>query len=73
MRIKFSTWIQECSFVAHLDGERFINADTHNGLYTIVFKNEVDAKKAYIQILERGYYDASNNEYSNVMPKEYWR
>lgn len=64
MRIRFGSWIHSCDFVSVI--ENIINAGTGNGLYTIVFKTDYDANIAYKQLLEKGYYDASNNEYSNV-------
>ena len=65
MRIQFGTWIQSCDFVSNPGHGNFINASTGNGLYTIVFNTEEEAHLAYKQILEKGYYDATNNEYSN--------
>lgn len=66
MRIKFGTWIQACNFVSY-PGETgtSVNAATSNGLYTICFSSEREAQDAYDQLLTRGYYDASDKEYSN--------
>lgn len=66
MRIKFGTWIQSCSFVSHPGGDsKIINALTGNGLYTIHFETLEEAKNAYNQLFVNGYYDASDNQYSN--------
>lgn len=65
MRIQFGTWIQSCDFVSIIG--KSIQAKTGNGLYTIIFEKKEDADAAYKQLLEKGYYDASNNEYSNVL------
>lgn len=66
MRIKFGTWIQACTFVSYPGGTgRTINAATSNGVYTIYFNSEIDAQDAYDRLLIRGYYDASDREYSN--------
>ena len=65
MRIKFGSWIQSCSFVSN-PGGRMMNASTDNGLYTIIFESEENAEEAYKKILEQGYYDATDCEYSNV-------
>lgn len=66
MRIRFGTWILSCSLVSHPGGDsELINAATGNGLYTIVFDTVDEAAKAYNQLLVNGYYDASDNQYSN--------
>lgn len=65
MRIQFGTWIHECKFVSNPGEANLINAATNNGLYTIVFKTKEEAHQVYKQILKKGYYDASYNEYSN--------
>ena len=65
MRIKFGTWIHSCSFVSNPGNSNIINAATGNGLYTIVFDTEEEAHQVYDQILEKGYYDATCNEYRN--------
>lgn len=66
MRIKFGTWILSCSLVSHPGGDsELINVATGNGLYTIVFNTADEAVKAYNQLLVMGYYDASDNQYSN--------
>lgn len=67
MRIKFRTWIQSCDFVDY-PGESgtIINANTLNGLYTIYFNSEGEAQDAYNQLLVKGYYDASDEKYSNI-------
>ena len=66
MRIQFGTRIQSCKFVSHPDNSCIINASTGNELYTILFNTDTQACFAYKQLLEKGYYDASNNEYSNT-------
>lgn len=66
VRIKFGTWILSCSLVSRPGGDsELINAATRNGLYTIVFDTVDEAVKAYNQLLINGYYDASDNQYSN--------
>lgn len=65
MRIKFGTWIHNCDFVSNPGNSHIIGASTRNGYYTIVFNTEEEAHDAYNQLLEKGYYDATNNEYSN--------
>lgn len=66
MRIKCGTWILSCNLVSHPGGDsELINAATGNGLYTIVFDTVDEAKEAFNQILVNGYYDASDNQYSN--------
>jgi len=66
MRIQFGSWIQSCSFVSNPGYGNIIYASTNNGLYTIVFNNKEEAHQAYKQILKKGYYNASNNVYSNL-------
>lgn len=65
MRIQFGTWIQSCKFVSNPRYGNLINASTNNGLYTIAFDTEEEAHAAYKQLLEKGYYDATDNQYSN--------
>ena len=65
MRIQFGTWIHNCEFVSNPGNSNLINALTKNGIYTIVFDTEQEAFMAYKQILTKGYYDATNNTYSN--------
>lgn len=65
MRIQFGTWIHNCEFVSNPGNSNLINAATRNGLYTIAFDTAEEANKAYKQILTKGYYDATNNIYSN--------
>lgn len=65
MRIQFGTRIYSCIFVSNPGYSNIINANTKNGLYTIVFSTKEEANKAYKQLLEKGYYDASNEKYSN--------
>lgn len=65
MRIQFDTWIHSCAFVSNPGNSNIINAATKNGLYTISFNTKEEAHKAYKQLLEKGYYDASNEVYSN--------
>lgn len=65
MRIKFGTWIHTCDFVSNPGYSNLINANTKNGLYTIVFESSKEAFDAYCQLLEKGYYDATHNNYSN--------
>ena len=65
MRIQFGTWIHSCDFVSNPGNSNLINAKTGNGLYTIVFDSVEEAHLVYKQLLEKGYYDATNNEYSN--------
>lgn len=69
MRIRFGTCIHICYFVSNPGNSNLINASTDNGLYTIVFDTEEEAHKVYQQILEKGYYDATNNEYSNWLKR----
>lgn len=65
MRIQFGTWILSCDYVSYLVDSSLIGAYTTNGYYVIAFDNSEEAQVAYKQILEKGYYDASNNEYSS--------
>lgn len=65
MRIQFGTWIHSCDFVSNPGNSHIIGASTGNGYYTIAFNTEKEAHEAYKQLLEKGYYDATNNEYSN--------
>ena len=65
MRIKFGTWIHSCEFVSNPGYGRTIGASTGNGYYTIVFKTNEEAHEVYKQLLEKGYYDATDKEYSN--------
>lgn len=66
MRIQFGRRIHACDFVSHSANSTLMNAATvKNGLYTIAFDTEEEAEAAYKQILEKGYYDATNNQYSN--------
>lgn len=68
MRIKFETWILFCDFVAHPGKHaKIINAGTDNGLYTIFFDTADEAAEVYDQLLKLGYYDASENGYSNIV------
>lgn len=68
MRIQFGTWIWNCDFVSNPGYGNIIGASTGNGyytIYTIAFDTNEEAHAAYKQLLEKGYYDASNNKYSN--------
>ena len=65
MRIQFGTWIRSCDFVSNPGYGNTLGASTSNGYYTIVFDSNEKADLAYKQLLEKGYYDATNNEYWN--------
>jgi len=69
MRIKFANRIYSCDFVTRVGGLKsessLINAKTSNGLYTIKFKTPYEADKAFVLLLTKGYYDASDTEYTN--------
>ena len=65
MRIQFGAWIRNCDFVSNHGYGNTLGASTSNGYYTIVFDTNEEDGVAYKQILEKGYYDASNNEYWN--------
>ena len=65
MRIQFGAWIRNCDFVSNPGYGNTLGASTSNGYYTIVFDTNEEAGVAYNQLLEKGYYDASNNEYWN--------
>ena len=70
MRIQFGRRIKLCNNVTysgHINKNRYlIIATTCAGsVYSIVIEGESRAKKAYQQLLELGYYDASNDVYSN--------
>ena len=65
MRIQFGTWIHSCTFVSNPGNSNIINAATNNGLYTIKFDTKEEAHKVYRQLLEKGFYDASNEVYNN--------
>ena len=65
MRIQFGTWIQSCDFVSNPGYGNTLCASTSNGYYTIVFDSNEKAHLAYKQLLEKGYYDATHNQYSN--------
>lgn len=65
MRIQFGTWIHECRMVSNPGYGKTIGAETKNGYYTINFNTEKEAHIAYKQLLEKGYYDASNSAYIN--------
>lgn len=65
MRIQFGTWIHSCTFVSNPGYGNIINACTNNGLYSIRFDTIEEANYAYRQLLEKGYYNASSNWYSN--------
>ena len=62
MRIKIDTHIWLCNFVGKTDNDNVIRADVPNGLYTIEFKTNEEAEIAFQQLLENGYYDATNDE-----------
>lgn len=66
MRIQFGRCIRACKFVSHSANSTLMNAATDNGLYTIAFDTVEEADAAYKQVLEKGYYDATNNQYSNM-------
>ena len=63
MRIQFGTWIRNCDFVSNPGCGNTIGASTGNGYYTIAFNTNEEAHGAYKKLLEKGYYDASNNAY----------
>lgn len=65
MRIQFGTWIHSCNFVSNPGYSNSLGASTSNGYYTIVFDTNEEARAAYKQLLEKGYYDATYNQYSN--------
>ena len=65
MRIQFGTQIRNCDFVSNPGCGNTIGASTGNGYYTIVFDTNEEAGVAYNQLLEKGYYDATHNQYSN--------
>lgn len=70
MRIQFGRRIKLCNNVTYSGNinknKCLIIATTCAGsVYSIVIEGESRAKKAYQQLLELGYYDASNDEYSN--------
>lgn len=67
MRIQFGEWIHSCNYCNFVSSPVYgyaIDASTTNGYYTIVFDTYEEAYAAYRQLLEKGYYDASNNQYS---------
>lgn len=65
MRIRFGTWIHECTMVSNPGNGNVINARTNNGLYTITFESKEEANGAYHQLLLYGWFDATNYEYTN--------
>ena len=67
MRIQFGNRIYRCDAVSRIGGfnSTYMGASTPNGFYHIKFKKPEEANKAYQQLLEKGYYNATNNEYSN--------
>lgn len=69
MRIQFGNRIYSCDFVTRVGGIKsessLINAKTTNGLYTIKFTTPYEADLAFVQLLTKGYYNASDTEYTN--------
>lgn len=62
MRIRVKDCILLCDIVVYSKGNKLISASAQNRIYNILFITPEDAENAYNQLLEKGYYDAYDNE-----------
>ena len=63
MRVKFGKRIYLCT-IATCSGDCML-LTTNNGFYTVVFESDEAAQHCHTFLLENGYYDFSNCNYSN--------
>jgi hypothetical protein len=66
MRVKLGKRIYLCTVATYSgNGSTILVLTTSNGVYSVAMGNSKNAKNAHIELLENGYYDFSEFDYSN--------
>lgn len=65
MRVKLGERIYVCTVATHTKESKLILLTTSNGVYTVIMNSVTEAEICHKSLLENGYYDFSEYEYSN--------
>lgn len=66
MRVKLGYRIyDECTVATHRDDSEWLLLTISNEVYTVKMNSIEEANKSHQELLTNGFYDFSNNEYSN--------